>query len=316
MGVPFTGNNLNLGRATDARHGIGTVCLTSCIDSGTFYLSGIIVIRKVGLVAASALVPVLHLILRPFSRMGVPFTGNNLNLGRATDACHGIRTVCLAGCIHFGAFDLDGILVIRKVGLVTASALVPVLRFVLRPFSRMNMVKLGRDFLLHNNDRTILAAHPFSKTCARTGSINRRKNLGVGVTAICVTDEITPLVVAGRVVIVVILVSGCRNRTLRNKYRSANRALLALGKAGHGTGRSYSGKHFLGVRKHLDFLGVAVAAGAGKGLDPHLIAGSSLRDRLAVLVGVYGLSVVIRFGIVLDHVDKVTTDRHHHKSAD
>ena len=128
-------------------------------------------------------------------------------------------------------------------------------------------------------------------------------------TAICLTNEITSIVVTGCVIIIIIFVSCCRNGILRGNYGATNGALLTLSKSGFSTGGSYSGNNALGVRGLFNWFGVAIVTRAGKCLNTCFGTGRSFSYLLCVLMDVW----FTKSQIIFDLVNIFTSNNGHHK---
>ena len=107
--------------------------------------------------------------------------------------------------------------------------------------------KHSNNLLLGKDVFTVLTLQTLGKTGFSTGCCLCSKNLGIGMTAICIANEVTALVITGCVVVIIILMSCCRLGILSLEHGIALRALLTLGKSGLGTGGSYGCKSFLFV---------------------------------------------------------------------
>ena len=103
----------------------------------------------------------------------------------------------------------------------------------------------GNDLLTCEDLLTILTFQTLGKSGLGTGCCLSRKNLGIGVTASCIANEVTSLVITGCVVFIIVLVSCCGNGALCLEYDVALRALLTCGKSGLGTGGCLGSESFL-----------------------------------------------------------------------
>ena len=112
-------------------------------------------------------------------------------------------------------------------------------------------------------------------------------------------------------------VAVCRNGFLRYGNGVTYGALLTRGKTCFGTGGRYGIEFFLGVRNLFDILGVAIAAGASKGLNACCGTSRSFSYLLTVFVGVCGIcGCVFDSNHIFDLVNVFTTRNSYSKSAD
>ena len=146
----------------------------------------------------------------------------------------------------------------------------------------------GNDLLTCEDLLTILTFQALGKSGLGTGCCLSRKNLGIGVTASCIANEVTSLVVTGCVVFIIVLVSCCGNGALCLEYDVALRALLTCGKSGLGTGGCLGSESFLLMSCRRDGLllyGDLTACGALLALGKSCL-GTGCRLTLKLYLGV------------------------------